>query len=48
VKALPQQITARRRAPTCRKPEDQPQPVRVRRAHWTVVTLRYLVPPYME
>jgi hypothetical protein len=30
------------------KAKDQPLPVRVRVASWTVVTLRYLVPPYME
>jgi hypothetical protein len=30
------------------KAKDQPQPVRVRPANWTLITLRYLVPPYME
>jgi hypothetical protein len=28
--------------------KDQPQLVRVRTGSWTVVTLRYLIPPYME
>jgi len=28
--------------------KDQPRAIRIRPATWTVVTLRYLVPPYME
>ncbi len=30
------------------KGKDQPVGVRIRAAAWTVVTLHYLVPPYME